>query len=97
MQNAITEDLLITHANYLICRDIGQEIAIFNPNTKIPYVLRNIGVDIWNLIQKPKSIGNILGILLEEYEIEPSRCEQELLNFLQELKTEGLIDIYDSS
>lgn len=34
-------------------------------------------------------------ILLQKYEVEPDRCECDLLALLEELATEGLIEIKD--
>jgi hypothetical protein len=32
---------------------------------------------------------------LEEYEVEPERCERDLLVLLQRLATEGLVEVED--
>jgi hypothetical protein len=72
---------------------MGEEVAIFNPKTEIPYVLSGVGLNTWKLIQKTKTVNEILYALLEEYEVELPRCEHDLFAFLQELANEELIEV----
>lgn len=37
---------------------------------------------IWELIEEPKNIGEITAILLEEFEVTPEQCNEEVQSFL---------------
>jgi hypothetical protein len=52
-----------------------------------------VGARIWSLIQEPRTVNEIRNILLEEYEVEPERCERDLLVLLQRLADEGIIEV----
>jgi len=93
MQITVSKYSVISPAKHLIFRDMGEEVAILNPKFKTPYVLSGAGVIIWNLIQKFKTINEILDTLLEKYEVDLSQCEHDLLVFLQELADEELIEV----
>ncbi len=45
------------------------------------------------MIQEPRTVHEVRDALLEEYEVEPERCECELLALLQELTVKGLIEV----
>jgi hypothetical protein len=61
------------------------------------YGLDAVGARIWSLIQEPRTVNEIRDILLEEYEVEPERCERDLLALLQKLADEGLIEVKDEA
>jgi len=64
-------------------------------DVKVSYSLNAVGVRIWNLIQEPRTMNEVRDILLQKYEVEPDRCECDLLALLEGLATEGLIEIKD--
>jgi hypothetical protein len=52
-----------------------------------------MGARVWYLVQQPRSVAEILDVLVQEYEIEPQRCEQDLLQLLDQALTAGLIEV----
>ena len=75
--------------------DLSGEAAILNLKSGVYFGLNTIGASIWKLIQEPRTVKEIRDALLEEYDVEPERCEQDLLELLQELSTHELIKIVD--
>lgn len=61
----------------------------------IAYGLNPVGRRIWELIQQPITIRQVRDILLQEYDVEPERCTQELLELLEELVARGLAERVD--
>jgi hypothetical protein len=77
--------------------DLEGEVAILNLTNGVYYGLDPVGARIWNLIQTSETVNEVREALMEEYAVEPDRCEQDLLTFLQELAAEGLIEVKDES
>ena len=75
--------------------DLSGEAAVLNLKSGVYFGLNTIGASIWKLIQEPRTVKEIRDALLEEYDVEPERCEQDLLELLQELSTHELIKIVD--
>jgi len=75
--------------------DLSGEAAILNLKTSVYFGLNTVGASIWKLIQEPKTVKDIRDAILEEYDVEPVRCEHDILEILQELSTHGLIEIID--
>src|SRR5438105_2368645 len=46
---------------------------------------------IWQLIAQPMSLRSIVSALTDEYDVEPARCEAEVLGFVESLLSRGLI------
>lgn len=55
------------------------------------YNLGQVGGRIWELIEQPLTIGEIVGTLTEEYEIDAALCELQVRTFLANLAEEGLV------
>jgi len=73
--------------------DLAGEAAMLNLKNGVYYGLDPVGARIWNLIQQPRTVSEVLQILLEEYEVDAERCERDLLELLQNLAAEGLVEV----
>ena len=76
-----------------VSTDLGKEVIILGVDSEEYYSLEEVGARIWGLIREPKTVRNILDTLLNDYDVEPKRCERDLLAVLQEMADEGLIEI----
>jgi hypothetical protein len=84
---------IVVAAKDQVSSDLGGEVAILDLKAGVYYGLDAVGVRIWSLIQEPRSVNEIRDILLEEYEVEPERCERDLLGLLRRLAEEGLVEV----
>ena len=73
--------------------DLAGEAVILNLESGVYYGLDAVGARIWNLIQEPRTVNEIRDALLEEYEVEPDRCERDIVALLEQLADAGLIEI----
>ncbi|GFN29848.1 lasso peptide biosynthesis PqqD family chaperone [Paenibacillus xylaniclasticus] len=55
------------------------------------YNLGEIGGRIWSLIETPKTVRSLVEELTQEYEVEVSECEEQVISFLESLAKEQLI------
>jgi hypothetical protein len=73
--------------------EVGAESAILNLKNGVYYTLDPVGARIWSLLQEPHSISEIHAAILGEYDVEPSRCQDDLVALLSRFAEEGLIEI----
>ncbi len=85
----------IVTAREQVSSDLGGEVVILNLKTGIYYGLDNVGAHVWTLLKEPRRVNEIRDSILREYEVEPERCEEDLLALLEELESKGLIEISD--
>jgi len=78
-----------------VSADLSGEAAILNLKTSTYFGLNTVGASIWKLIQEPKKVAEIRDAIIEEYDVEPDRCEHDILEILQELSKHGLIEVVD--
>ena len=89
----VSGDSTVVAAKDQVSSDLGGEVAILDLKAGVYYGLDAVGARIWSLIQEPRTVNEIRDILLEEYEVEPERCERDLLVLLQRLADEGIIEV----
>ena len=93
MTDEISLDTVIACAPSQVSSTLGDEAAVLDMNRGVYYGLDPVGTRVWKLIQEPRSVAEVRDALLAEYEVEPLRCEQDLLKLLTELRDAGLIEI----
>lgn len=87
----------IVRSSNQVSTNLGGEKVILCLQSEEYFGLKDVGTRIWDIIQEPKTVKEVLEVLLKEYEVEPERCECDLLALLQELVNEGLIEVKDES
>lgn len=73
--------------------ELEGEAVILGVDAGTYFGLNSVGSRIWSLIQQPISVQDLCHLLGEEYQVEPVRCEQEVLQLLADLARERLIDV----
>ncbi len=87
-----SQTVVVATKEQVFC-DLAGEVAILNLKNGVYYGLNPTGARIWNIIQEPKSAQEVRDIIVNEYQVEPEQCEQDLFKLLGELATEGLIEV----
>jgi len=93
LESSELSSLFVVAAKEQISRDLEGEAVILNLKSGMYCGLSEVGARIWQLLQEPTSVKEIRDTLLREYEVEPVRCERELLALLQDLADNGLIEV----
>jgi hypothetical protein len=86
---------VVVAASEQISCPLGEESAILNLKNSVYYGLDTVGAQVWKLLREPKSVGELRDALLDEYDVEAGRCEQDLLELLENMRSEGLIEVRD--
>ena len=55
------------------------------------YNLGETGGRIWELLEVPSTISNLVLALTAEYDVDQSQCKAEVMTFLQQLVDRGLL------
>ena len=100
MKKAISGHSLIVAAREQVSSDPGEEVAILDLGFWV-YCGVSCGLDavgaFWHLAQEPRTVNEVRDALLEEslleeYDVEPERCELDPVALLQRLAAEGLVE-----
>jgi hypothetical protein len=72
---------------------LGDESAILNLTNSVYYGVNPVAASVWKLLQQPRSVVELRDSLVDEYDVDPERCVQDLLSLLDKMRDEGLIDV----
>jgi hypothetical protein len=79
-----------------IVSDMGGEKVMMSIEQGNYYNLGEIGGIIWDRIENPITLNDLINRLTSEYDIEKEECEKQVVTFLATLKKENLIQISSS-
>jgi hypothetical protein len=86
----------IMQAGDLVSCNLDGETALMSVDRGKYYGINPIGSRIWALIEQPRMISELCAVLLSEFEVESSQCENEVLAFLSELAQDNLVTVVDN-
>ena len=79
------KDLFVTEID-------GEKVMMHIENGKY-YAMNEVGSRIWDLIENPISVEQLIITLYNEYEVERSTCEKAVFDFLESVYNENLIEV----
>lgn len=76
-----------------VSSDLGDEVVILDLESGQYHGVTDVGVRMWQLVQDPIRVRDIRDRILEEYDVDASRCERDVIEFLGQLLERGLVEI----
>lgn len=76
-----------------VSTDLGGEVVILDMHSDEYFSLDGVGTRIWEMIETPTTVREILVVILRAYDVEPAIAERDLLAVLAEMAEEGLIQV----
>lgn len=95
MNPSIHLNSTVKWADDLVSCDLDGETALMSVENGKYYAMDPVGSRIWALLEQPRPVAAMCAFLLEEFEVEPSQCQHDVLAFLNELAQDNLIKVVD--
>ena len=87
----IQQDQKVTISPEVLFQEVSGEIVLLDLASESYFGLDEIGARIWALLNEEKTVGQIVEVLLEEYEVDRARLEGDVNELLENLLEAGLI------
>ena len=97
MGTPLCADSIVVAAPEQVSCALGDESVILNLKNSVYYGVNPVGASIWKLLQQQRSVAELRDAVLDEYEVESERCERELLDLLEKMRSEGLIQVVEKA
>ena len=98
METPLSADSIVVAAPEQVSCALGDESVILNLKNSVYYGVNPVGASIWKLLQQQqRSVAELRDAVLDEYEVESERCERELLELLEKMRSEGLIQVVEKT
>ncbi|MBX2999489.1 MAG: PqqD family protein [Caldilineaceae bacterium] len=89
----ITTDSRVVRASELLVANLDHETILLGVDQGAYYGLVGSAQRIWQQMERPRRVSEIIAALTARYEIDEEICQRETCAFLAQLADEGLIHI----
>ncbi len=94
---AISTDNVVVASEEHVSAELDSESVILSLKNGTYYGLDPLGAHIWELIQKPRQVLEVRDEILSAYDVTAKQCETDLIALLDQLESEGLIEVRDGA
>ena len=84
---------VVTRKGDLLTTEVDGELIAMSIENGACYGLNAVGTRIWALIEAPRSIDSLCATLLEEFDVAPDVCRDQVTELLASLRDEGMVAI----
>lgn len=82
--------MIVSRAPATAWRIIEGEAVILSLDTKVLRGLNPVGSRVWELIDGQRDVEEIIGLIVQEFDVTPQDATQDVNGFVQELLHKGL-------
>jgi hypothetical protein len=93
----LTLNSIIQRDSEVLVAEAAQDLIMVNIASGYYYGLSDVARKIWDAIERPKKVSNLIDELTASYDVSSSSCEEQTLSFLKTLLDEGLLKVKDES
>jgi hypothetical protein len=93
-EKVLNKESIISRDSNLIFSEIDGDIVLLSIENNNYYGLDEIGSIIWNMIETPYKLSEIINILTQQYDVDYSQCLEDVSILLNDLHKDGLINIF---
>jgi len=76
----------------VICQQVENETLLLNPDSGDIFGLDGVSTRVWELMQVHSNMQDVKAQMMEEFEVEETQLEKDLLTFFQQLSSLDLIN-----
>ena len=96
-QQRISTDCVVERGSDIIAADVDQDLVMVSIENGFYYGTSNVGREIWEAIEQPKKVSDLIEQLTASYKVDPEVCKEETLSFLEQLLAESLVKVKNAS
>jgi hypothetical protein len=89
----LSHESIVVVSRDQMASDIAGETVILGLTAARYYGLDAVGARVWQLIQTPMAVSDLTRAIVSEYEVDPERCEHDLLKLLRQMVEARLVEV----
>jgi Coenzyme PQQ synthesis protein D (PqqD) len=79
----------------IIAAEVDQDLVMVSVASGFYYGVSDVAREIWEAIERPTKVSDLVNDLTASYDIDRSSCEEQTLSFLEDLLNERLLEVKD--
>lgn len=89
----LTRNVLVVRLSGVLSVTVDDDVMLLNMATSKYYGLQKVSRFIWDNIDQPIRVDELCTRLQNEFSVDAETCERETLMFLEQLRTNQLIEV----
>jgi len=90
-------DTVVQRDPNVIAAEAGKDVVMVSIDKGHYYGVSGVAREIWQTIERPKMISDLIADLVANYNVDRTLCEKETLLFLEQLMAEHLLQVRNGS
>jgi hypothetical protein len=87
----ISNDMIVIRSGKTAWQIVQEKVVVVTPETKKIHILYGSGSRIWQYLDKPKDLRQILKALCDEYDVNHQQAEKDIKEFIRQLNDKGIV------
>ena len=88
-------DSIVQRYSDMMSADVDEDVVMVNVQTGFYYAVSDVAREIWEAIERPTRISNLIEDLSASHDVDRSECEEQTLAFLETMLAERLLRVSD--
>ena len=84
--------VVVANRDHLSC-DVADEAVVLHLASGAYFGLNEVAAAVWRMLQTPRTVEEIEALVLSQYKVERTQCEQDVSRLLHDLAQAGLVRI----
>jgi hypothetical protein len=93
----LTLESIVQRDADIMSAEADQDIVMVSITNGSYYGVSDVAREIWEAIECPRRVSELISDLSETYDVDRSICEKQTLSFLETLLSEHLLQVRDAS
>src|SRR5438132_10698078 len=90
---SLTVETVIARCGGPLTAAVDDDLVMLDPERSMYFGLDRVGNRIWELLERPRSVGDLCSALEEEFDVTPETCRADVLVFVEQLSDAELVEI----
>lgn len=91
-QGGYGDDCVIRRTDGPLSAAVDDEVVLLEPDSGTYYGMNEVGSLLWEALETPTTVAELRSRLVEEFDIEADRAQEDLADFLDHLEDTGLVE-----
>ena len=88
----LSPDLQLVASSSVATADLGGESVLLDPVSGRYFGLNEVGTRIFELLSEPRSVSELVDVLVQEYEVGEGRLKRDVEQFVSDMMSRGLVE-----
>jgi Coenzyme PQQ synthesis protein D (PqqD) len=97
MDSVISDPSVVVATKEHFSCPLGNDVIILDLRAGLYFSVNDVGALVWQLIQEPRTVGQVRDAVLDSFDVDPQTCERDVRALIQDLVSRNLVEVRDAA